>query len=167
MLFSSGTASIITTMPSLASLCGKLVWGGWPVDRWGPRKTYVGSMVALAGLVLLYTSPAIISSWHAVAALAFAVEFAGIVVTLLLRTTMQVVLSVPAAPNRCVCDGDICAQDALHIRRIFNLFAVGGLPIEFLMAAGYLGCRHGQPISLASHYLAHCSRFCHGERVHC
>ena len=77
MSFSSGTASIITTMPSFASLCGKLMWGGWPVDRWGPRKTYTGSMVALAGLVLCYTSPSIISSWYAVAALAFAVEFAG------------------------------------------------------------------------------------------
>jgi MFS family permease len=77
MLFSSGTASIITTTPSWASLCGKLIWGGWPVDRFGARKTYVGSMIALAALVLCYTSTAIISSWQAVAVLAFAVEFAG------------------------------------------------------------------------------------------
>ena len=94
MVFSSGTASIITTMPSFASLCGKLVWGGWPVDRWGPRKTYVGSMVALAGLVLCYTSTSIISSWHAVAALAFAVEFAGIAMALFSDTSVLVTLIV-------------------------------------------------------------------------
>ena len=64
-------------MPSFASLCGKLVWGGWPVDRFGARKTYVGSMIALALCVLCYTWRALISSWHAVAVLAFCVEFSG------------------------------------------------------------------------------------------
>jgi MFS family permease len=70
--FSSGQAATIAAIQTIAIGLGKVVWGGWPVDLCGARRTYYASMSLLACMVLLYS---VSHSVHMVAAVAFAVEF--------------------------------------------------------------------------------------------
>ena len=51
---------------------GKLVYGGWPVDACGARRTYVASMLAVGALACTYS---LMRSYGGIALIAFLIEF--------------------------------------------------------------------------------------------
>lgn len=70
--FTSGEGATIAAVQTVGISAGKLVYGGWPVDVCGARRTYVASMLAVGALACAYS---LMSSYGGIALIAFLVEF--------------------------------------------------------------------------------------------
>lgn len=70
--FTSGEGATIAAVQTVGISVGKLVYGGWPVDVCGARRTYVASMLAVGGLACTYS---LMHSYGGIALVAFLVEF--------------------------------------------------------------------------------------------
>ena len=70
--FTGGTAATIAASQTAAQMCGKLAWGGWPVDALGGTRTYSGTMLTMGVLALCYS---LAGSALAIGLLVFAMEF--------------------------------------------------------------------------------------------
>ena len=70
--FTGGTAATIAASQTAAQMCGKLAWGGWPVDALGGTRTYAGTMLTMGVLALCYS---LAGSALAIGLLVFAMEF--------------------------------------------------------------------------------------------
>ena len=68
--FTSGEGATIAAVQTVGISVGKLVYGGWPVDVCGARRTYVASMLAVGGLACTYS---LMSSYGGIALIAFLV----------------------------------------------------------------------------------------------
>ena len=55
--FTSGEGATIAAVQTVGISAGKLVYGGWPVDVCGARRTYVASMLAVGGLACTQPEP--------------------------------------------------------------------------------------------------------------
>jgi len=70
--FTSHEGATIAAVQTVGISAGKLLYGGWPVDGFGARRTYVGSMLVVGALAAAYSLQ---HSSAGVAAIAFLVEF--------------------------------------------------------------------------------------------
>ena len=68
--FTSGEGATIAAVQTVGISVGKLVYGGWPVDVCGARRTYVASMLAVGGLACTYS---LMRSYGGIALIAFLV----------------------------------------------------------------------------------------------
>eukprot|EP01049_Picozoa_sp_SAG25_P011063 SAG25_NODE_1293_length_3372_cov_1.915063_1_plen_235_part_00 len=72
--FSSVSGANVVAAQSVGLMCGKLLWGGWPVDSWGATRTYALTMVVLGAVTAAYQ---LAGSAAAIALLAGAADFVG------------------------------------------------------------------------------------------
>ena len=68
----SGDVAFIGSWQTIGLAFGKCVWGGWPADLFGARRTYMWTMLALAGAVVIM--PAMTTKIH-LAVMLTALEF--------------------------------------------------------------------------------------------